>query len=153
MWMFDLIWQAWYRCHHNTYPSSHHVQKPTAKHTNCPATLNVTVKTVADRCRWVRQCVYIIVYSRRDWRQIHLKSYHTLLLVRSCTKYGHVNAKPKSRIYTLLITAVWIVCIWVCWPSRTVMIIDRFLTTYQITYQTRPPQGKLAQPQESHRLK
>ena len=25
--------------------------------------------------------------------------------------------------------------------------------TYQITYQTRPPQGKLAQPQESHRLK
>jgi len=102
MWMFDLIWQAWYRCHHNTYPSSHHVQKPTAKHTNCPATLNVTVKTVADRCRWVRQCVYIIVYSRRDWRQIHLKSYHTLLLVRSCTKYGHVNAKPKSRIYSSL---------------------------------------------------
>ena len=28
-----------------------------------------------------------------------------------------------------------------------------YIITYQITYQTRLPQGKLAQPQESHRLK
>ena len=31
--------------------------------------------------------------------------------------------------------------------------VDCIRITYQITYQTRPPQGKLAQPQESHRLK
>ena len=37
------------------------------------------------------------------------------------------------------------------WPSRLAAHSEHVLT--DITYQTRPPQGKLAQPQESHRLK
>ena len=42
--------------------------------------------------------------------------------------------------------------VWTCVCVVSVISVG-IKITYQITYQTRPPQGKLAQPQESHRLK